>query len=80
MPHLGATGDDQLYLAAARSLAEGQGYRQWNLSGEPYQTKYPVLYPWLLSRIWTAAPAFPANLPALMLAGLCSLRIWRPYG
>jgi hypothetical protein len=67
MPHLGASGDDQLYLVSGKSLAEGRGYRIPSVPGEPFQTKYPVLYPLLLSFIWRYAPEFPQNLPAFMM-------------
>jgi hypothetical protein len=41
----------------AKSLATGQGYKQVHLPGEPYQTKYPPVYPLLLaSAWWTPAP------------------------
>ena len=49
------------------SLAEGAGYRIQNLPRQPYQTKYPPLYSWLLSWIWKASPDFPSNLPLAAL-------------
>ena len=67
MPHLGAWHDDAVYVVSAKSLATGAGYRLLNLPGEPAQTKYPPLYPLLLSLVWRIAPAFPANLPLAML-------------
>lgn len=67
MPHLGAWHDDAVYWVSAKSLATGGGYRLLNLPGEPPQTKYPPLYPALLALVWRWAPAFPANLPWLML-------------
>ena len=36
----------------ARSLAEGHGYRIISLPGSPPQTKYPILFPHLLSLPW----------------------------
>ncbi|MEX2303710.1 MAG: hypothetical protein WD733_22395 [Bryobacterales bacterium] len=59
--------DDSLYWTAARSLAEGDGYRMASVPGTPPQTKYPVLFPWALSWVWRVAPEFPANL---------SLAVW----
>ncbi len=59
--------DDSLYWTAARSLAEGDGYRMASVPGAPPQTKYPVLFPWALSWVWRLAPEFPANL---------SLAVW----
>ncbi len=49
MPHLGFYHDDSIYWVSARSLATGDGYRIESLPGEPYQTKYPPLYPALLA-------------------------------
>jgi hypothetical protein len=65
MPHLGYFHDDSLYLVAARSLAEGQGYRIASLPGAPFQTKYPPLYPALLSLVWNPARPLEANLGAI---------------
>lgn len=62
MPHLGAFHDDGLYWVCGKSLAEGSGYRILSLPEQPYQTKYPPLYPLLLAGIWKVAPDFPANL------------------
>ncbi len=71
MPHLGFYHDDSIYWVSARSLATGSGYRIASLPGEPYQTKYPPLYPALLAGIWKLNPDFPSNLPlATLLAWL----------
>jgi len=67
MPHLGVWHDDAVYWVSAKSLADGGGYRILNLAGAPAQTKYPPLYPLLLSLVWRIAPAFPGNAPLLML-------------
>lgn len=67
MPQTGIFHDDALYLVAAKSLAEGNGYKIASLPGEPYQTKYPPLYPALLSLVWRVDPGFPGNLPKVML-------------
>ena len=53
--------DDGIYVATAKSLAEGHGYRLIDLPGAPAQTKYPPLFPLALSLIWRAAPEFPGN-------------------
>ncbi len=58
----GSPHDDTLYFSSAKSIAEGRGYRIASLPGEPPQTKYPALYPALLSLAWLVEPAFPANL------------------
>lgn len=58
----GAFVDDGVYLATAKALADGHGYRHIELPGEPHQTKYPPLYPLLLSAVWRLAPDFPQNM------------------
>jgi hypothetical protein len=52
--------DDGIYICTAKALAEGHGYRLINIPGSPPQTKYPILWPAVLSLLWPAAP-FPAN-------------------
>src|SRR5690348_239945 len=64
VPRFGDLHDDSLYFVSAKSLAEGGGYRIESLPGEPAQTKYPPLYPLLLSVAWRLNPQFPHNLPA----------------
>jgi len=56
--------DDSLYVSAAKSLAEGDGYVVASLPDAPDQTKYPPAYSWLLSLVWRLWPEFPANLAA----------------
>jgi hypothetical protein len=88
MPHLGFYHDDSIYWVSARSLATGDGYRIQSLPGQPYQTKYPPLYPALLAAIWKLDPRFPANLPlatlfAWLLLPLFLAALWfllREYG
>jgi hypothetical protein len=88
MPHLGFYHDDSIYWVSARSLAMGDGYRIQSLPGQPYQTKYPPLYPALLAAIWKIDPQFPANLPlatffAWLLLPLFLTTLWfllRDYG
>ena len=67
MPHLGFYHDDSIYWVSGRSLAMGDGYRIQSLPDQPYQTKYPPLYPALLAVIWKINPQFPANLPLATL-------------
>ncbi len=62
MPHFGLPADDGVYWVSAKSLAAGDGYRILSFPGQPYQTKYPPLYPLLLSGVWRISPEFPANL------------------
>ncbi len=63
LPGFGDLHDDALYYVSAKSLADGGGYRIESLPGEPSQTKYPPLYPLLLSLAWHISPQFPQNLP-----------------
>jgi len=67
LQHLGIYHDDSIYWVAAKSLASGSGYRIESLPDQPYQTKYPPLYPALLSLVWRLNPAFPDNLKLAML-------------
>ncbi len=63
IPQFGIFHDDGLYYVSAESLADGGGYRIMSLPGEPAQTKYPPLYPLLLSIAWRVNPSYPENLP-----------------
>src|ERR1700688_2900696 len=54
--------DDSIYFSTAKALAEGKGYVLISFPGTPPQTKYPILYPWLLSWVWRVNPHFPDNL------------------
>lgn len=65
--------DDSLYLTVAKSLAEGDGYRHASVPTTPAQTKYPPLYPYLLSAVWRASPSFPQNLLWLKLTSVVVL-------
>jgi hypothetical protein len=62
LPRFGDFHDDSVYFVTAKSLASGNGYRIESLPGEPAQTKYPPLYPLLLSVAWHIDPQFPHNL------------------
>lgn len=73
---LGLFHDDGIYAVVGKSLAEGNGYRIISLPGTPPQTKYPFLYSYLLSWIWTFDGNFPDNiifLKALNVAILVAL-------
>ena len=65
--HVGLWQDDATYVATARSLAEGTGYRHIQIPGEPLQTRYPPLYSALLSLGFRIAPDYPDNLPWLLI-------------
>ncbi len=62
LPQFGDIHDDSIYYVSAKSLAEGH-YQIESLPGQPAQTKYPPLYPLLLSVAWRINPEFPQNLP-----------------
>src|SRR5580704_15920855 len=63
MPEFGKLHDDGILFVSAKGLATGQGFRILSLPEQPWQTKYPVLYPLYLSIIWRINPHFPDNLP-----------------
>ena len=65
-----------MYLVTAKALATGQGYRIVSLPGQPAQTKYPFLFPWLLSLVWRAFSAFPQNLPWLRIVPFGAAIVW----
>jgi len=60
-PAVGMFHDDGVYLVTAKALATGQGYRIISLPEEIPQTKYPILFPLVLSGVWRLAPEFPEN-------------------
>jgi hypothetical protein len=76
MPHLGFYHDDTIYWVSAKSLAAGDGYRITSLPNQPYQTKYPPLYPVLLAAIWQINPNFPSNLPLATLFAWTMLPVY----
>jgi hypothetical protein len=64
---VGVVHDDGTYLALARSLAEGTGFRLAFLPGAPPAHVAP-LYPVFLAALWALWPAFPDNLALLRAA------------
>lgn len=71
---LAAWQDDAVYLATAKAIADGHGYRHDWLPGAPWQTKYPPAYPYLLSVLWRGAdlvarPLLLQGANVLMLLG-----------
>ena len=57
--------DEGAYATLAQALTTTGQYKMISLPGEPYHTKYPILFPWMLSWIWRFSPSFPANISAL---------------
>ena len=66
---VGFWSDDATYVSTARSLARGTGYRHIQTPGEPLQTRYPPLYPALLSLGFRFGQDYPANWPLLLMPG-----------
>lgn len=60
-PYFGQYHDDAVYVASAKSLARGDGYRQPFLPNNAFQTKYPPVYPVVLSTIWRIDNRYPQN-------------------
>ena len=60
--------DDGIYLALAKSVATGGGYRLQYLPGTPGGVHYPFAYPFFLALIWKLWPSFPANVAAMRAA------------
>ncbi|MDP8990188.1 MAG: hypothetical protein M3N41_08950 [Acidobacteriota bacterium] len=73
VPHFGVLQDDGLYFIAGKTLAQNSSYQISSLPGKPEQTKYPPLYPLLLSVAWKMNPAYPANLAIALLLSWLSL-------
>ena len=59
---LGLFHDDGIYAVVAKAISQGDGYRIISLPSAPPQTKYPFLYSYLLSWLWSLNPAFPRNI------------------
>src|SRR5918994_1331579 len=62
---IGLFHDDGIYAVVAKALSEGDGYRIISLPGDPYQTKYPFLYSYLISWAWTVNPLISEIIPLL---------------
>ncbi len=75
-PGVGLSHDDGIYLVTAKALATGKGYAIISLPREIRQTKYPVLFPLLLSGVWRINPEFPSNVPLLKLIPLLATALW----
>jgi hypothetical protein len=66
----GLSEDDTLYFSSAKAMAEGHGYILPSVPGMPAATKYPILYPSVLSWVWRWNPAFPENLSTAVALNL----------
>lgn len=68
--------DDGIYLALAKSLAEGHGYRLLYLPGAPAAVHYPPLYPAFLAALWRLWPSFPQNVVLFRAANALALGLF----
>jgi len=68
--------DDGIYVALAKSLAEGHGFRLLYLPGQPAAVRYPFLYPLFLAALWKVAPAFPASVAVFKAANAVLMGIF----
>ncbi len=67
MPQFGVMVDDGTLWVTAKALGEGHGYKLLFHPEQPWQTKYPPLYPVYLSLVWRLDPGYPGNLPLATL-------------
>jgi hypothetical protein len=72
---LGLFHDDGIYAVVAKSLHDGAGYRIISLPTAPDQTKYPFLYSYILSWLWSLNPKFPDNIGLLKSANAAFLAV-----
>jgi hypothetical protein len=68
--------DDGIYLALAKSLAEGHGYHLLYLPGAPGGMHYPFGYPAFLAALWKLWPHFPANVVLFRAANVVLMAIF----
>lgn len=61
LDEVGLGHDDGIYVVLGKALHEGMGLRLINLPSSPYQVKYPIVYPFLISCIWQMEE-FPQNI------------------
>jgi len=78
VPHLGHFSDDGVYVGTAASLADGRGFRVESLPGEPYQVRYPPLYPLFLMPGAGGGRSLAVLLFLTMLGLLAAIWHWRP--
>lgn len=68
--------DDGIYVALAKSLAEGNGYHLLYLPGAPGGVHYPFGYPAFLAALWKLWPHFPANVALFRAANAVLMGIF----
>jgi hypothetical protein len=68
--------DDGIYLALARSLAEGHGYHLMYLPGSPATVHYPFGYPAFLAALWRLWPRFPDNVVLFRAANVVLMAVF----
>lgn len=54
--------DDAIYFSIAKAFASGSGYSTPSFPGVLPGSRYPILYPFVLSAVWRFSPIFPDNL------------------
>lgn len=69
-PYIGDGYDDGHYIALAQALAQGKGFIQPQVPGNPPEAQYPPGWPLLLVPVWLIVPEFPANALGFKLAAL----------
>lgn len=72
--------DDGIYVVTAKALAARGEYRIISLPGEPFQTKYPPVYPLALSVLWRIDSRFPDNLPLLYATSAVAMLVFLAVG
>ena len=84
MPQLGIYHDDAVYVVTAKSLASGNGYRIESMPEQPYQTKFPPVFPALLAMAWRLGSTLEstigwASLLEWLMLPLLLAACWRLY-
>jgi len=80
-PSIGYMHDDGVYMVTARALAQGRGYLIESLPANLPQTKYPILYPAVLSILWKWIPDTESAVLASKVFSLlcCAVWLWLAY-
>jgi hypothetical protein len=75
-PSIGYMHDDGVYMVTARALAKGHGYLIESLPNNLPQTKYPILYPAVLSVLWKWIPDTDTAVLASKVFSLVCCGVW----